>query len=544
MEKTRTVIIWVFVALCCAVAFIFAVPFSRDYVLNQMANGSSNYKSTLQQCSNLSDENASLKNQTESLSGLITNYENEMQNLVGSYNTLTGDFDTVYNKITTIFDDYGLSIETNSTDKTVLASLKLDAIKTHIDWILDQAQIIEMQIDNLQNENLTLTNNIESLNAQINSLSYEIQEKNNQLTLLEEEYHNLNSQYNDCIENLNNLNEELALKNNEIINVNSELENIKTQVASKNREINELNVLIADLSTQIDVKNNEINNLNSQITDLTIQLNSNYTELNVANAEISRLNQQVEINNNYIDTVNQQMEDLTNEFNAVNANFNSLTRHINSVFANTGLTLEDTNLDAFELSRQQLEKINTYIETLSIQKSNLQSSLNTSQERSLFYQGMINRVSTQVSVGENANILACDRICEFVAPEAGTYVFTASGGSDYFINAYDQMIYSELTIDLDANENYYFILSNSGGYSTTTLYVQTNTPETTELYTVSYVVNGEVFYSYQSEAGVNAIAPPTMPEGCTGWNTEPNALFGISPEMIMVTTDLVFYAVF
>ena len=502
MEKTRTVIIWVFVALCCTVAFIFAVPFSRDYVLNQMANGSSNYKSTLQQCSNLSDENASLKNQTESLSGLITNYENEMQNLVGSYNTLTGDFDTVYNKITTIFDDYGLSIETNSTDKTVLASLKLDAIKTHIDWILDQAQIIEMQIDNLQNENLTLTNNVESLNAQINSLSYEIQEKNNQLTLLEEDYYNLNSQFNDNVESLNSLNEQITLKNN------------------------------------------EINVLNSQISDLTTQYNSTVGTINNLNAEISRLNQQVEINNNYVDTVNQQMEDLTNEFNAVNANFNSLTRHINSVFANTGLTLEDTNLDVFELSRQQLEKINTYIETLNIEKSNLQSSLNTSHERSLFYQGMINRVSTQVSVGENANISACDRICEFVAPEAGTYVFTASGGSDYFINAYDQMIYSELTIDLDANENYYFILSNSGGYSTTTLYVQTNTPETTELYTVSYVVNGEVFYSYQSEAGVNAIAPPTMPEGCTGWNTEPNALFGISPEMIMVTTDLVFYAVF
>ena len=74
-------------------------------------------------------------------------------------------------------------------------------------------------------------------------------------------------------------------------------------------------------------------------------------------------------------------------------------------------------------------------------------------------------------------------------------------------------------------------------------YAETQPAET---FTVTFIVNNEIYYTYESERGVNVILP-TSPEPIStfrGWAYDPNAEFPISVGDIIVSADFVFYALF
>ena len=425
MAKTIYIIISsIIVGLFCIVAFALAIPFTRDYVFNQVANSSSNYKSTVELCTDLTNENSVLKVQKNTLSS-------DLEILTNEFNSATNNFGVIYQKIDLLFNNAGLILNADTTEESELAQLKLGLISDYINNLRNETYNLQNQVIDLQNQVFENSNNIDNLNTQI-----------------------------------------------------------------------------ANLYQEINAKNIEIDNLNMQITTLSHELN------------------------------------ITNE------KFNTLSNQIDSMFNKIGMTLENPAPDIVGWRLQQLQAIETYLDNCIYTESYLRDNLYLTIEQRDFYQEIVEMSITSVGLGVNADLLTGElnvgKVYKFLAPHDDTFVFSTNNDSDFFRNINETSISSTLTVGLQAGEVFYFVIgSANNNYATLNIqtYAETQPAET---FTVTFIVNNEIYYTYESERGVNVILP-TSPEPIStfrGWAYDPNAEFPISVGDIIVSADFVFYALF
>lgn len=425
MAKTIYIIISsIIVGLFCIVAFALAIPFTRDYVFNQVANSSSNYKSTVELCTDLTNENSVLKVQKNTLSS-------DLEILTNEFNSATNNFGVIYQKIDLLFNNAGLILNADTTEESELAQLKLDLISDYINNLRNETYHLQNQVIELQNQVFENSNNIDNLNTQI-----------------------------------------------------------------------------ANLYQEIDAKNIEIDNLNMQITTLS------------------------------------------NELNITNEKFNTLSNQIDSMFNKIGMTVENPAPDIIGWRLQQLQAIETYLDSCIYTESYLRENLYLSIEQRDFYQEIVEMSITPVAMGENADLatgeLNVGKVYKFLAPHDDTFVFSTNSDTDFFRNINETSTSSTLTVGLQAGEAFYFVIGSANN-NYTTLSIQTYAEtQPAETFTVTFIVNDEIYYTYESERGVNVILP-TSPEPIStfrGWAYDPNAEFPISVGDIIVSADFVFYALF
>lgn len=263
-------------------ATALAIPQSRNFVLDKIAQKSEIYKTAVA-------NNDDLKKSNDDKTAEIVKLQGELETKQTALAKCESDLKSVTETKTTI--------ETQLASKTTEVE-ELTADKTKLTTDLETANAdkanLQTQLDSVTAEKQALETKKSELTTQVESLTEQKTELENQLATANSDKVSLQSQ-------LENVNKQLTTTQTELINTQTSLQSktaeadtLTNQLSDKQNQIDTLTSQLSAKQTELDQANADKANLQSQFDGLIAELNELKTQVSKLESEKADLQKQVD----------------------------------------------------------------------------------------------------------------------------------------------------------------------------------------------------------------------------------------------------------
>ena len=273
MGKFGTIAGVTLAGLMLATGVAFAVPQSKDWLLDNFAKHSTVYKTQV-------EENNSLKAELKATKADLSSTEQEL----GTTKSQLTRKETELDEVTTLYDESSRQLA-SVTETLASTTSELETTKTTL-------AEKENQVTTLTEEKTMLLNNVTELDNQIN-------ETTDQTTL-----ENLSQKMTEMLNKVDNLNTQIVTLQNEITNLNDTVSSLQAQIQTLENEKTQLSTQVGSLQMQITALEQDKIDLQSQVDNLQIQVNEKQTRIETLEnqiAEMGQYNAYVQESVNYFD---------------------------------------------------------------------------------------------------------------------------------------------------------------------------------------------------------------------------------------------------
>lgn len=269
-----------------------------------------------------------------------------------SYNQGYADANTNEDTYLQQLDYYKNLVEDNELEIENLNNKIVDLTNTNLSnqsQIINLNNIIEDNESTIENLQLTINDN----NDSISNLNTQISGLNNEIESLENDIEDLEIKLSQSNEDYQILQSELTTKTNQVISLQNQVNSLQTLVNQLNAT-NEMNL------NTISTLNSQIKTLNSQISDLTYQINNNDSIVSNLNNKITQLQESISYYENYISNLeNETQVVITFEFDGSVYNIQIINKGA-SVSVVNPISNEYVQFNYWMINNEQID-LSTYV---------------------------------------------------------------------------------------------------------------------------------------------------------------------------------------
>lgn len=270
MGAFRNFIIGTLGVAVVAGATALAIPQSRNFVLDKIAQKSEIYKTAVA-------NNDDLKKSNDDKTAEIVKLQGELETKKQHIAKCESDLKSVTETKTTI--------ETQLASKTTEVE-ELTADKTKLTTDLETANAVkanlQTQLDSVTAEKQALETKKSELTTQVESLTEQKTELENQLATANSDKVSLQSQ-------LENVNKQLTTTQTELINTQTSLQSKTAEADTLTNQLSDKQNQIDTLTSQLSAKQTELDTANADKANLQTQLDSAIAEINELKTKVSEL---------------------------------------------------------------------------------------------------------------------------------------------------------------------------------------------------------------------------------------------------------------
>lgn len=286
-----------------------------------------------------------------------------IKNIVNDIDSLNYDFNTLNSKLN--------SLENNSATKSDINNLQ-----SAIDSLFNDVNTVKSNISNLESD---LTNAVKSLektitevNTNISSLDNEVQDVKISVNNLELKVDKNSSDIISLENTLESVNDEFITIDNNIETLTSSVNTINTDIVDINKEIEDINSalkniptdgVIDELRSNVETLNTTVNNTVSTVESLQIEVSTNTNLVNELGSSVKSTTDKVNSNTQRIDALNGNIQNLSTK-DEVKSEVNNIKNEIiinkeeilNEV-SDTYISIENAGDHLVDISKEMVETI-------------------------------------------------------------------------------------------------------------------------------------------------------------------------------------------
>lgn len=270
-------------------ATALAIPQSRNFVLDKIAEQSEIYKTAMDNNSKLEQDNKDLQETSSAQADAIAKLKTDLDTKSTALTKCQGDLETVTVKKTeleTTLASKEIVIQNLTQDKTDLTT-QLTTANSEKGTLQSQLETANSEKSELQTTVTNLTSSVEILTAQKSTLETQLATSEGDKQALQTQLDSVNTQ-------LETVQSDLATAQSDLATKTSVVENLTSQLAEKQTQIDSLTSQLSANQSELDQANSDKSNLQSQLDSANAQISTLQSQISTLETEKADLQKQVD----------------------------------------------------------------------------------------------------------------------------------------------------------------------------------------------------------------------------------------------------------